>query len=130
MTQSLKTAETDALKILMIQRAITTATLAAKSGVSEATLRNQIANNFPSSRLRFVIEAVLNIPIWSSITEFESRIKLAAHCGFDPFIVSVPRIQKALADLKIRGRSNSRKKGALIKLLENHFAVNTKPHTT
>ena len=118
---SLKTAETDALKIYMIQRAVSVEMLAKKCGVSVVTMRNQIAKNFPSLRLRLVVEDVLSNPFWTDISEFESRQRLSSWLGIDPFVLSVPELRKKISQMKIRGRSASRKREVLIGLLQQVF---------
>jgi hypothetical protein len=122
MTTSLKTTETDALKILMIQRALTIEKLADDCGVKRVTMSNQIAKNFPSLCLRLVVEDVLKLPIWSSVAEFESRQLLATKCGYDPFALSTMELRQRITKLKIRGRSKNRRKGNLIDLIRHHFS--------
>jgi hypothetical protein len=60
---SLKSVQVDALKIKMIERTLTVDSMAAACGVKAITLSNQIAKNFPSRRLRLVVEGVLNLPL-------------------------------------------------------------------
>jgi hypothetical protein len=118
---SLKATQTDALKICMIQRGLTVESLALAGGVKQITISNQIAKSFPSRRLRLVMEGVLNLPIWSNMAAFESRQQLASRCGFDPFVLTAWELQQRSAALKIRGRSKSRCRAALIGLIEKHF---------
>ncbi len=126
--QSLKTAETDALRICMIQRGLTVEKLAADCGVAPITLRNQIAKNFPSLRLRLVVEGVLNLAIWSGAAGLQVRQQLISNCGFDPFVLSASDLQRHVSGFKIRGRSKDRTKRALIALLQIHFqTTKTKP---
>ena len=122
MSASQKTPQTDALRILMIQRSLSVEDLAGKCGLEAATLRNQIAANFTSRRLRLVVEGFLGASIWSGVEDFEFRQKFTAQCGFDPFTLSVPGLRQKISALKIRGRSRSRKKPVLIEMLRSHFA--------
>lgn len=109
----------------MIQRVLSVECLAEKCGIAVVTLRNQMALNFPSRRLRMVVEDVLGLPIWTTLVKFDSRQKLSALCGFDPLTASVPELRKKLSALKIRGRSGSHKKGVLIQMLEAHLTKQT-----
>jgi hypothetical protein len=118
---SLKSVQVDALKIKMIERALTVDSLAAALGVVSITLSNQIAKNFPSARLRLIVENVLGLPLWSSQAQFDSRQQLARQCGFDPFVIHETKLRRHVAALKLRGRSRARRKTALIALLQNHF---------
>jgi hypothetical protein len=129
--QSLKSVEVDALKIKMIERALTLDSLAAACGVKSVTLANQIAKSFPSRRLRLVAENALNHPLWSSPAEFENRQQLARQLGFDPFVIHETKLRRAVVALKLRGRSRARRKAALIVLLQNHFTKHetTKPNS-
>ena len=120
MKASLKTTETDGLKIILLQRGLTVEGLAKDCGVKEITLRNQLAGNFQSRRMRLVIEGVLTTPIWSSVDSFESRQRLTSRCGFDPFMLTASQLQKRCAGMKLRGRSLDRRKSALISLVEKH----------
>jgi hypothetical protein len=86
-----------------------------------STISNQIAKNFPSRRLRLLVESVLEQPIWSTWTDFEARQRLARNCGFDPFTATMPQLKFAASALKLRGRSRDRHKAKLIALLELHF---------
>ena len=119
---SLKTAETDRLRICMIQRALTVKKLAAACDVKRITLSNQVAKNFPSLRLRLVVESVLKVPIWSSAADFVRRQQLISSCGFDPFLLPLVDLQQHVAGFKIRGRGKDHRRLALIGLLEKHFS--------
>ena len=118
---SLKSVEVDALKIKMIERALTVDSLAAACGVKSITLSNQIAKSFPSRRLRLMVEKVLNLPLWSSQAEFAGRNELVRRCGFDPFAMNETQLRHRVSALKLRGRSRNRRKAGLIVLLQNHF---------
>lgn len=114
---SLKTAETDALKICMIQRGLTVESLAADCGVKTVTFSNQIAKNFPSRHLRAVVEQKLQTCIWSPPEEFAARGQFVSRNGFDPFVLSVPELQQAARKLKLKGRSRSKRRRAIVALL-------------
>ena len=122
MKATLKATEIDALKITMIQRALTVERLANDCGVKLTTMSNQITKNFPSLRLRLVVEDVLTIPIWSNVAEFQDRRALATRCGYDPFVLSITELRQRITKLKIRGRSKNRHKGNLINLIRHHFS--------
>lgn len=124
---SVKTAETDTLRIFMISRGISVEKLAAKCGVKIITIRDAISQNFPTRHLRLVVETALKICIWSDPVEFQERQALAARCGFDPFLLSVPEIKEKLGTLKIRGRSKPRRKAQLIDFLRSQFPPPTTP---
>lgn len=115
--QSLKTAETDALRICMIQRDLTVKNLATDCGIAPITLSNQISKNFPSLRLRLIVEDVLKIPIWSSVNEFEHRQKIILQYGFNPVVLSMAKLRQKAANFKIKGRSKCRRKQQFITLL-------------
>lgn len=118
---SLKTVQTDALKIRMIQLSLTVEAFAEKCGVSIVTMRNQISQNFPSRRLRLVAEGVLKLAIWTTNADFERRQQLSSWLGIDPFVLSVPELRKKVSQLKIRGRAQARRRPNLIALLKKHF---------
>jgi hypothetical protein len=118
---SLKTVETDTLRYWMIRRALTVETLAENCGVKRITLSNQIAKNFPSRRLRLIVEGVLMLPLWSSEAAFKARQCLASRCYFDPFVFTTSQLQQRCSTLKIRGRSKDKRKASLIALIEGHF---------
>jgi hypothetical protein len=116
----------------MIQRSLTVEKLASDCGVKPITLSNQIAKNFPSRRLRLIVETVLNLPIWSSAAEFESRRLLISRCGFNPFTLTTTELQQRVAGFKIRWRSKNKTRSALIDLLAKHLSTQpvTNSHNT
>jgi hypothetical protein len=118
---SLKTIETDALTICMIQRGLTVEQFAADCGVKRTSMSNQIAKNFPSTRLRLVVEGILNLAIWSSQAEFESRQRLAGCIGFDPFVLTMPELRQRSAVFYLQGRRKATRKADLIRLIQQHF---------
>jgi hypothetical protein len=87
-------------------------------------MANQIAANFPSRRLRGVVETVLGEAIWTEPDDFARRQSLVKRTGMNPSVMSVPEIQRRVAALKIPGRSNRRRTN-LISLIEKHFATPT-----
>ena len=111
----------------MIQRGLSVEKLSEVCGVKKITLSNQIAKNFPSRRLRQVVETVLNLSIWSNQDEFVTRQQLTSRCGFNPFVLTAPKLRQRIAELKLRGRSKARRKDAMIELLQQRFAI-TKSH--
>ena len=82
---SLNSTETHGLKVLMAQRELSVSALAVSCDVESVTLSNQLSKNFPSQRLRLIVEHVLKLPIWSTSADFSVRQHLIACCGFDPY---------------------------------------------
>jgi hypothetical protein len=121
---SLKTTETDAVRVLMIQRAISVQSLAVACGVTGRTMANQIAANFPSRRLRNVVESIFGVAIWTAPDDFERRKSLVERSGINPFVMDVPTIQRHATAFKIVGRHN-RRRASLISSIEKHFAPPT-----
>jgi hypothetical protein len=122
---SLKTAETDTVRALMIQRGISIQCLAVACGVTARTMANQIAASFPSRRLRCIVENYFGVAIWATSEEFAKRRRVISAAGFNPFIQDVPAIQRHVTALKIPGRAN-RLRENLISLIEKHFADTTR----
>jgi len=111
----------------MIIRNLGIAALAEACGVSSTSLSDQFSKDFPSRRLRLVIETVIGMPIWSSREEFDARQALAQRCGFDPFTVPESKVRKYAAGLRVHGLRSHRRKASLISLLQRHFAANPNP---
>jgi len=128
-TASLKADQLDALRIEMIIRNLRMDALAAACGVTRPSLSSQFTANFPSRRMRLVVETVMGMPFWSSREEFGARQTLAQHCGFDPFTVPAAKVREYAARLKVRGMRYNRSKPKLIAMLQRHFAVQTKKTT-
>jgi hypothetical protein len=127
---SFKTNETVSLKILMIQRAVTAEQLADRCGVKKITIYDQTAKNFPSRRLRLLVESALDQPFWSSPVDFAARRQLAATWGFDPFTVPAARLREFAAELKLRGRSAARRRSDLTAMIQEHFSNAANSNTT
>jgi hypothetical protein len=116
----------------MLQRGLTVEALAADCGVKPVTISNQVAKNFPSRHLRAVVEQKLQACIWSPPEEFAARGQFVSRNGFDPFVLSVPDLQKAARKLKLKGRSRSKRRTDIIALLFQHSAaapINHNPPT-
>ena len=115
----------------MIDRDMKVEALAKLAGIKAETMSNQLAANFPSRRLRTVVEHVLKLPIWSTVDEFISRQALINRCGFDPFTITTGQLYQRLAALKIRGRAKcGRRREELIALLRTAFENRTIETTT
>jgi hypothetical protein len=125
---SLKTVETDLLRILLIRHGLSSEQLAVACGVQKITIFNEMAKNFPSLRLRLVVETVLEQAIWSSQAEFDARRHLAQRLGFDAFTIPDWQLRQRVSALKLRGRSKARRKGELIALLQSHFPEPSQTH--
>jgi len=110
----------------MIERELTAQRLAIVCGVKKTTMSNQIAKNFPSLRLRLIVESVLNLPIWSSQAEFDKQRQLTSRCGFNPFVLTAPELRQRIRGLKLRGRSKAKRKDDLIGLMQQHFTPKQK----
>jgi hypothetical protein len=123
---SLKLSETVSVKVILLERGLTIEGLAKDCKISARSFRNQVAANFPSLRLRLVLEQVLALPIWSSPEDFNARRELIARCGFDPYRLTTTQLYKYLAVIKIRGRSKtSRTRKELTALLQSAFQPKT-----
>jgi hypothetical protein len=120
-----KSAETDALKLLLQERQGSIDSLAAAAGVKAVTLRKQISANFPRRRLRLVLEAVLDTPIWSAQKDFVRRKYLKARLDFDPFTIPVRQLRQYVGGLKISERSQNRTRQKLVRLLESYLSPQT-----
>jgi hypothetical protein len=114
---SLKTAETDALKIALLSRGISVSGLADSVGLKTVTIQNEFSKNFPSRRLRMLVESVLGIPIWTSGADFERRRSLTKKLGFNPFTTSMSGLRQEARRRKLPGRSLSKSREDLIHLL-------------
>ena len=112
------------VRVLMIQRAISVKSLAESCGVTARTMANQIAANFPSRRLRGVVETILGVAIWSAPDDFARRQSVARRLGVNLAAASRTALQRHAAGLKISGRANRRRTN-LISLLETHFENKT-----
>lgn len=117
----LKSAETDWFKSELLRRGQTVESFAVQCGPSPRTLRNAMALNFPSRRLRLKVENALNVAIWSSSEEYERRQRLCARYGFDPFTLPLDDFRKRAGVLKIKGRSACARRADLIAILDKHL---------
>ena len=126
MSTSLKAPQTDTLRIEMIRRGLSVDGLAALSGISVESMANQLAGNFPSRRMRLVVEKVLNMPMWSGADEFNSRLEFERSAGRDLILLTVPEMKCWAKELKIPRRYKATSRSSLISLLQNHFSESVK----
>ena len=75
---------TKSFKVVMMQRDMSSRTLAKSLGVKPHYLYSQVSEDFPKKELRMRIEEALRVRIWSSTREYEMRRVLRAQLGFDP----------------------------------------------
>jgi AraC-like DNA-binding protein len=125
---SLKLSETVSVKVILLERGLTVESLAADCRISARSFRNQVAANFPSLRLRLVLEQVLALPIWSTLEDFNSRKELIARCGFDPLRRTTTQLYNYLAVKKIRGRSKTARTRKELTELLMQSALQPKTH--
>jgi transcriptional regulator with XRE-family HTH domain len=123
---SQKTAQVREIKILMAQRGLTVAGLAALCGVASVSLSNQLSNNFAGSqRLRIIVENVLGRPFWSGAAQFKARLRLIERLAFDPETKTAAELSKYLTSHKIRRSKSGRRRSDLIKLLNSTYQTKT-----
>lgn len=112
----------------MIRDGLTVENLASACGVTVRTFRNQLSGNFPSRRLRIVLETVTRLDLWSTLAELEARQALISGLGFNPFTLPTRQLWLRLSILKVKGRSSDRSRPAMIRLLETY--IQQKPKST
>ena len=116
-----KTPQIVSLRIRMVQSRMTTEMLARKVGVSTRTLQNFYSTPENSQPLRFRIEKVLGIPIWSTHEQHQCRLGLEGVLGFDPCLAKFRRLQLTAKFLRVSGWTKATTKQQLISLLGEHL---------
>jgi hypothetical protein len=119
-----RSSETDALRILLIQRGMNTVGLARLAGFSRGGMSAAIAKSFPHLPARWRVERALGyVPIWSSPKTVRLRRECSERLGFDPFLLNIHELRERARRLPIRGPSD-RSKDALVAAIFEHLAAN------
>lgn len=91
----LRSVETDAVRIALIEEGLDVRALAIASGLKPCSLSSALSKDFPDALTRFKVEAGFQHrrPIWSNIKTLEQRRRCLEKFGFDPYLVGVRRLR-------------------------------------
>ena len=109
------------LNLIFKRRGLSRAAVASRAGIKRTTLRQQLAKGFPRQRLRLVMEAIADVPIWSAENDFLRRKALRLRLHFDPYTVPANQLRRQIPGLQLKGWRGKWKRSQIIELLERKF---------
>lgn len=95
--------------------------LARLAGVSAQTLYNALSKSHIGRRLQCRIELAIKKPIWSSVSEFQARMRFMKRTGMDPSLASLAALRCFAKERGYSGWSVARTKTDILRLISKNL---------